>query len=280
MSLSSHFSSDFESFHDDNDTSSTCIQHDFSSFIEEDTFSGDEFMMHDGDFVEGNDGVEYRRDELNDRWEESEVFEGLDLLEYDTLDMDAELGVDTRHNEKCAKLGPEQNEAATKATRKRGRRKGGKHHHRMSKKRGKTANVRAICETLVLEYLKSFPCWDTHDAMVALLKDKQQKAHHTHPDEDSVEKTLQIDPACSTAGPLMSCGTTWRAESLIVQLLNEEILQNLDWNKIDDDILQKLKDEDEMRFQMNTVRPGDENFQHEINVEFAEPTEDCGWDSD
>lgn len=65
-------------------------------------------------------------------------------------------------------------------------------------------------------------------------------------------------------------------EQLIAQLLVST--EAIDLNRVSDSTLTAAKRAMENKFEQNLIKPGDARYQHEINVEFDDPTEPSDWD--
>lgn len=55
---------------------------------------------------------------------------------------------------------------------------------------------------------------------------------------------------------------------------------DLDLNRVEETELEKYKTLMEQEFERNAIRPGDANWQHDVQVDFGEAEEDCGWDEE
>ena len=54
----------------------------------------------------------------------------------------------------------------------------------------------------------------------------------------------------------------------------------VDLCKMDDATVSAYKAAESVKFEQNRLRPGDDGYVYDKQVEFEAPTEDCGWDSD
>lgn len=55
---------------------------------------------------------------------------------------------------------------------------------------------------------------------------------------------------------------------------------DVDLNKVDETDLERYKREMEEEFARNAIKPGDPNWKHDVQVDFGDAEEDCGWDEE
>lgn len=55
---------------------------------------------------------------------------------------------------------------------------------------------------------------------------------------------------------------------------------DVDLNGLDQEELDEYKRLMEVDFDKNAIKPGDPRYQHDVQVEFDDPEEDCGWDEE
>jgi len=55
---------------------------------------------------------------------------------------------------------------------------------------------------------------------------------------------------------------------------------DVDLNNVDQEELDEYKRLMEVNFQKHAILPGDPRYQHDVQVEFSDPEEDCGWDEE
>ena len=77
------------------------------------------------------------------------------------------------------------------------------------------------------------------------------------------------------------CGSDLDEEVLSEQ--EEEVEEDdagEDLNRVTQWELEDAKSRMNTGFEANRLKPGDEGFEYDVQVDFEEATEDCGWDSD